>query len=90
LFTLAHVGVLNRPGVTHEPSAELSAFIADRRAPRPHGPAGRVLDIAITPLDIAATAIRESFAGGNEPRFLMPSECFAEDALLAPYRALGR
>lgn len=90
LFTLGHVGVLNRPGVTHAPSTELAAFIADRRAARPQGPAGRVLDIAITPLDIAATAIRESFASGNEPRFLMPSECFADEALLAPYRALGR
>ena len=90
LFAFAHVGVLNRPGVTHEPSAALSAFIADRRAPRPHGPAGSVVDIAITPLDIAATAIREAFAAGYEPRYLMPSACFEDESLLAPYRALGR
>jgi nicotinate-nucleotide adenylyltransferase len=90
LFTFAHLGVLTRPGVTHEPSAELAAFIADRRASRLRGPAGTVVDIAITPLDIAATAIRESFAAGNEPRFLLPSACFDDDSLLAPYRALGR
>jgi nicotinate-nucleotide adenylyltransferase len=89
LFTLAHVGVLNRPGVSHAPSAELADFIAGRRDTRPRGPAGRVLDIAITPLDIAATAIRETFTAGHEPRFLMPSACFDPPDLLAPYRALA-
>jgi nicotinate-nucleotide adenylyltransferase len=82
--------VLTRPGITHEPPAELSAFIVDRRAARPHGPSGLVIDIPITPLDIAATAIRESFAAGSEPRFLLPSACFDDESLLAPYRALGR
>ena len=90
LFRFAHIGVLTRPGGEHPLPAELADFIADRRAPRVHGPAGRVVDIAITPLDIAATAIRETFAAGHEPRFLMPSECFTDEALLAPYRALGR
>jgi nicotinate-nucleotide adenylyltransferase len=90
LFTLAHIGVLNRPGVTHAPPAELADFIAGRRSERVHGPAGTVIDIAITPLDIAATAIREAFAAGYEPRFLLPSACFEDEALLAPYRALGR
>jgi nicotinate-nucleotide adenylyltransferase len=90
LFAFAHIGVLNRPGVTHEPPDELAAFIAERRAPRLRGPAGSVVDIAITPLDIAATAIREGFVAGCEPRFLLPSACFEDPALLAPYRALGR
>lgn len=90
LFRFAHIGVLTRPGGEHPLPAELADFIVDRRAPRVQGPAGRVVDIAITPLDIAATAIRETFAAGHEPRFLMPSECFADEALLAPYRALGR
>jgi nicotinate-nucleotide adenylyltransferase len=88
LFALAHVGVLNRPGVSHALSSELGAFVADRRAAHPQGPAGRVVDIPITPLDIAATAIRGSFAAGREPRYLMPSACFADPGLLAPYRAL--
>jgi len=90
LFRLAHIGVLTRPGGDHPLPDELAAFVADRRAPRVQGPAGLVVDIAITPLDIAATAIRETFAAGHEPRFLLPSECFADEALLAPYRALGR
>ncbi|HXP01392.1 MAG TPA: nicotinate-nucleotide adenylyltransferase [Luteibacter sp.] len=89
LFTFAHIGVLTRPGAVHEPSAELADFIAERRAPRPLGPSGLVVDIPITPLDIAATAIRESFAAGGEPRFLLPSACFEDESLLAPYRALG-
>ncbi|WP_426285342.1 nicotinate-nucleotide adenylyltransferase [Luteibacter sp. E-22] len=90
LFAFAHVGVLTRPGTLHPPSGELAAFIAGRRVERLQGPSGQVVDIAITPLDIAATAIRESFAAGGEPRFLMPTACFADEALLAPYRALGR
>ena len=90
LFDFAHVGVLTRPGISHAPSGELADFIAARRADRVHGPAGTVVDIAITPLDIAATAIREAFAAGHEPRFLLPSACFEDEGLLAPYRALGR
>jgi nicotinate-nucleotide adenylyltransferase len=89
LFDFAHVGVLTRPGVSHAPSEDLAFFIAGRRAERVRGPAGSVVDIAITPLDIAATAIREAFAAGHEPRFLLPAGCFEDEALLAPYRALG-
>jgi nicotinate-nucleotide adenylyltransferase len=87
LFRLAHIGVLTRPGGHHALSAELAGFVEGRRTPRLHGPAGQVIDIAITPLDIAATAIREAFAAGNEPRFLMPEACFADPALLAPDRS---
>jgi len=89
LFALAHIGVLTRPGGEHALPAELAAFVDGRRTPRLHGPAGQVIDIAITPLDIAATAIREAFAAGNEPRYLIPESCFTDPALLAPYRALG-
>jgi len=90
LFGLAHIGVLTRPGAGHAPSPELGTFIEGRRTQVLDGPAGQVVDIAITPLDIAATAIRESFAAGHEPRYLMPSACFADARLLEPYRALGR
>jgi len=90
LFAFAHIGVLTRPGSGHEPTGALAEFVVGRRAERVRGPAGSVVDIAITPLDIAATAIRESFAAGNEPRFLLPSACFEDESLLAPYRALGR
>jgi nicotinate-nucleotide adenylyltransferase len=89
LFSLAHIGVLTRPGAEHPLPAGLEAFVAPRRAARVHGPVGSVVGIDITPLDIAATAIREAFAAGGEPRFLMPEACFADPALLAPYRALG-
>ncbi|KJV30858.1 nicotinate-nucleotide adenylyltransferase [Luteibacter yeojuensis] len=90
LFELAHVGVLARPGASHALPPELEAFVAGRRTTRLQGPAGQVVRIEITPLDIAATAIREAFAAGGEPRFLMPEACFGDPALLAPYRALGR
>ncbi|MGN6481774.1 nicotinate-nucleotide adenylyltransferase [Luteibacter sp.] len=90
LFDLAHVGVLTRPGGTHPLPPELEAFVAPRRATRVHGPIGSVVGIDITPLDIAATAIREAFAGGGEPRYLVPDACFDDPALLEPYRNLGR
>jgi nicotinate-nucleotide adenylyltransferase len=89
LFALAHIGVLTRPGGDHALPAELAAFVDGRRSPRLAGPAGQVIDIAITPLDIAATVIREAFAAGNEPRYLMPETCFGDPALLEPYRALA-
>jgi nicotinate-nucleotide adenylyltransferase len=89
LFVLAHVGVLTRPGAEQAIAGPLADFVADRRAAQVRGPAGSVIGIAITPLDIAATAIREAFAAGREPRFLLPSACFEDEALLAPYRALA-
>ena len=89
LFALAHIGVLTRPGGAHPLPVELETFVAPRRATRIQGPVGSVVGIDITPLDIAATAIREAFAGGGEPRYLMPEGCFTDPALLQPYRALG-
>ncbi|SFW60243.1 nicotinate-nucleotide adenylyltransferase [Luteibacter sp. UNCMF366Tsu5.1] len=89
LFALAHVGVLTRPGADQALSGPLADFVADRHAAHVQGPAGSVIGIAITPLDIAATAIRETFAAGREPRFLLPSACFEDETLLAPYRALA-
>ena len=49
-------------------------------------PAGRVLRLPITALDISATAVRAQLAAGREPRYLLPDAVFAEPDLLAPYR----
>lgn len=91
LFDLAHIGVLTRPG--HEAGAlptELRTKIASRRcadaASLRESPAGRVLPIAVTPLEISASQVRALLAAGRDPRWLVPDALFADSRLLAPYR----
>lgn len=90
LFELAHIGVLARPGPTATLPGELRVKVASRRASDARtllaSPAGRVLDIPVTPLDISASRIRELLAGGREPRYLVPDVLMADPTLLAPYR----
>lgn len=89
LFDHAHIGVLTRPGHELQPGASLRIKIASRRCTTPQSllesPAGRVLPIEITPLDISASRIRELLAAGRQPRFLVPATLFATSDLLAPY-----
>jgi len=91
LFDHAHIGVLTRPG--HEVSSlptELRTKIASRRcadaASLRDAPSGRVLPIAVTPLEISASQVRALLASGREPRWLVPDALFDDPALLAPYR----
>ena len=91
LFDYAHIGVLTRPG--HDIAVlptELRIKIASRRcadaAALGQTPAGRVLQIPVTPLEISATYIRQVIAGGGEPRYLIPDGALADPTLLAPYR----
>lgn len=92
LFDLAHIGVLTRPGHGGTLPTELRTKIASRRCSDVRGvqdaPAGRVLAIPVTPLQISASQVRELLASGREPRWLVPDALFADVALLAPYRAL--
>lgn len=91
LFDHAHIGVLTRPG--HDGVAlptELRTKIASRRcadaASLRESAAGRVLPIAVTPLEISASTVRAILASGREPRWLVPDALFADPAVLAPYR----
>ena len=91
LFDYAHIGVLTRPG--HEIAVlptELRIKVASRRCADPtalmQAPAGRVLQIPVTPLEISATQVRDVLAAGGEPRYLMPDAVLDDPALLAPYR----
>lgn len=90
LFELAHIGVLTRPGHDGALPTELRTKIASRRCTDVRfvreAPAGRVIAIPVTPLDISATQVRTLLAAGREPRYLMPDSLFADPALLAPYR----
>ncbi len=90
LFALAHLGVLSRPGIAPTWPAELAEAIGDRStsdvAMLGRHPAGRVIELAVTPLEISATRIRELLGSGREPRYLLPDGLFGEASLLAPYR----
>lgn len=81
LFDHAHVGVLTRPGHGGVFEAELAGEWFARRVDAPatlrEAPAGRILPIPVTPLDISASAIRGLLAAGRSPRYLVP------DAVLA-------
>lgn len=90
LFDLAHIGVLTRPGHDGPLPTELRTKIASRRCIDPRfvreAPAGRVIAIPVTPLEISATQVRDLLASGREPRWLVPDAAFADPELLAPYR----
>jgi nicotinate-nucleotide adenylyltransferase len=78
LFDLAHLAVADRPGAGLMQSDALSEplkgevrgrQVADGTAA---GPAGSVLLRSMTPLDISATAIRDSLARQRSVRYLLP------------------
>lgn len=90
LFESAHIGVLSRPGAPSAWPPELTDEVAARRVRDPRllrgVPAGKVIELEVTPLDISATRIRDLLAAGRDPRYLLPDGLFDDPALLAPYR----
>lgn len=90
LFELAHVGVLSRPGEQAALPQELQREASDRwvdgSAALQSTPAGRVLALSVTPLQISATRIRQLLACGRQPRYQLPSGLFDPPSLLSPYR----
>ena len=90
LFDLAHIAVLARPGHEAKPPPELAALVDPRRiadaARLRESACGGVMELAVTPLEISASAIRAMLAAGNEPRWLVPDSFLTRAELLAPYR----
>lgn len=90
LFGFAHVGVLSRPGVEATLPDVLEEEVADRLVDDALAlratPCGKLLELAVTPLEISATRIRELLAAGRDPRYLLPAGLFDDPALLVPYR----
>ncbi|NNJ64369.1 MAG: nicotinate-nucleotide adenylyltransferase [Xanthomonadales bacterium] len=76
LFDLAHLVVMCRPDSRAEYGDGLSEQMERRRFPDSadllSSPAGRVCSMAITQLDVSATAIREAIRAGRSPAFLVP------------------
>ena len=76
LFGLAHLVVMRRPDAHFSCRGELRAEIERRRVREPArllaAPAGLVLSLEITQLDISSTHIRGLLASGRSARFLLP------------------
>ena len=91
IFDLAHIGVLTRPGYESTLPTELRTKVASRRCIDVRfvraAPAGRVIVIPVTPLEISASLVRGLLADGREPRWLVPDALFDDARLLAPYRS---
>ena len=91
IFDAAHIGVLSRPGIESTLPEVLGQAVEGRRVTSPgvlHDcAAGKVIELAVTPLEISATHIRELLAAGRDPRYLLPAGLFDAAPLLAPYRA---
>ena len=90
LFDFAHLAVLTRPGHGAPLPQELESEIARRRASGRTSlhdlPSGKVLDLAVTPLEVSASAVRALLAAGKEPRWLVPDALLSDPALLDAYR----
>jgi nicotinate-nucleotide adenylyltransferase len=90
LFDLAHLAVMTRPGHGVVLPPELDAEAGGRRtrdlAILRARPSGRVFDLAVTRLEVSASAVRALLAAGREPRWLVPDALLADPALLLPYR----
>ena len=81
IFVLAHIAVAHRPGSPVERWAErmpqpLAREYSARRLQQPLAihlsPAGGIVVMPFTALDISATAIREMLQAGASPRYLLP------------------
>lgn len=89
LLSLAHVAVLDRPG-SATPTEEVTDWLDQHRIESPQlssCPAGGVVMLRQPLLDIASSQIRDIFASGNNPRFLLPDavmEYIERNALFGP------
>lgn len=79
LFSLAHLAIATRPGSSLAPASLPQSLAAEYIARHSssataliHQPAGRILPFTITPLDIAATRLRQTFNQGGSNRYLLP------------------
>jgi nicotinate-nucleotide adenylyltransferase len=87
---LAHIVVLTRPGGRPAWPDSLQRLWQQRVVAAPAAlrgmPAGAMLELRVSALEISASQVRALLAAGREPRYLLPDALLADAALLAPYR----
>lgn len=88
---LAHIVVVQRPGIELNPKGEPARLLAERAVESVDAlrgsPSGRVLEFNPPWLDISATAIRECIGLGQSPRYLAPDTVLAEIQHMGLYGA---
>lgn len=76
LIELAHLAVMERPGVVLPGEGELAELVRTHRteeaAQLARQPAGALYFVPVSQLAISATDIRAQLAAGRSPRFLLP------------------
>jgi nicotinate-nucleotide adenylyltransferase len=76
LLDLASLVFMSRPGDVEAYSGRLDEALSGRFVGTPgellDSPAGRVVKMAVTGLDISSSAIRQMLRAGKSPRFLLP------------------
>ena len=91
IMRLAHLVVMRRPGADRAWTAPLRDWVAAREIRDPNTlrdtPAGHILFVEVTQLDISSTAIRALLRAGRSPAYLLPSAVSAMIEEQALYRS---
>jgi nicotinate-nucleotide adenylyltransferase len=91
ILELAHLVVMQRPGISGPPPSRLEALCAGRMCEKAEAlrtaPGGRVLFQPVTLMDIAATRIRDLIRRGEDARYLVPDAVLAIIARDGLYRS---
>lgn len=81
LLRLAHIAVMERPGDQPQPRDFPSDYIRQRETTEVqalhHRPAGSILRVPVTRLEISSTNIRERLARSQSVRYLLPDSVIA-------------
>jgi nicotinate-nucleotide adenylyltransferase len=90
ILDLAHLVVMQRPGVSGPLAPALEALCAARTCDDPESlcqaPAGRILFQTVTQVDIASTRVRDLLRQGRSARYLVPDAVLAIIAEAGLYR----
>jgi nicotinate-nucleotide adenylyltransferase len=80
ILDLAHLVVMQRPDAAQPDDPRLLALLAERAcaaAELHRDPAGRILRLPVTQLDISSSRIRALIAAGQSARYLLPDQVLA-------------
>ena len=72
ILQLAHLVVVHRPGYSLPPVGWYETRLTVNKQDLASKPSGNIYLLAVTPLDISATQLRELLKHGRNPRYLLP------------------